>query len=267
MQKIQRIVIIGGGLGGAALTRDLQKRADRFDVTLLSEESYTTFNPMLAEVVGATVFREQVIAPLRETVAKARFVMARAIGIDFTGKRVHCATLKDDMHLDYDQIVLAYGNRARIDLIPGMSEHALVLKTVGDAMHIRNLILRQLARIELETDDSLRQRLGHFVVIGGGFSGVETAGAIMDCVRGINHSYPRVRAHELQVTLLHALDNLLPELLPALGRAALRSLLARGVYVMTNTSAVEISATQVSLDRGGTLMSTTEAVRPTASVR
>ncbi|QBB70415.1 NAD(P)/FAD-dependent oxidoreductase [Pseudolysobacter antarcticus] len=253
MQKKQRIVIIGGGFGGAALTRALQKRADRFDVTLLSEESYTTFNPMLAEVVGATVFPEHVIAPLRETVGKARFVMARVIGIDFTAKRVHCATLKGDTHLDYDQIVLAYGNRARIDLIPGMSEHALVLKTIGDAMHIRNLILRQLARIELETDDSLRQRLGHFVVIGGGFSGVETAGAIMDCVRGINHYYPRVGGHELQVTLLHALDNLLPELPAALGRAALRSLLARGVQVMTNTSAVEISANHVSLDRGGTL--------------
>lgn len=253
MRDKQHIVIVGGGFGGAALTRILQKHGQLFDVTLLSEESYTTFSPMLAEVVGATVFPEHVIAPLRETVGKARFIMGRVFGIDFANKRVHCSTLKGDMPLDYDQVVLAFGNRARVDMIPGMAEHALVLKTIGDAMHIRNLILRQIARIELETDTALRSRLGHFVVIGGGFSGVETAGAIMDCLRGVNHYYPRVAASELKVTLLHNLDTLLPELPPALGRAAERSLIARGVRVMLKTSAMEIDAMSVRLDHGATL--------------
>ena len=257
MQARQHIVIVGGGFGGATLTRALQKHAASLDITLVSEESYTTFNPMLAEVVGATVFPEHVVAPLRETVGKARFVMGRVLGIDLAGKRMRCSTLKGDMDLAYDQLVLAYGNRARIDLIPGMAEHAMVLKTVGDAMHIRNMLLRRLARIELETDPALRRRLGHFVVVGGGFSGVETAGAIMDCLRGINHYYPRVSMDELKVTLLHSPERLLPELPGALGDAAERSLIARGVKVMTMSGVVEIGAESVRLTDGRMLESAT----------
>jgi NADH dehydrogenase len=233
MTSQTRILIVGGGFAGAALTRALHKHTPSASVTLVSEESYTTFNPMLAEVVGATVFPEHVIAPLRETVGQARFVMGRVTNVDFAAKRVACNTLKGDIELDYDQLVLAYGNRARIDLIPGMAEHACVLKTVGDAMHIRNLILRRLARIELETDTDLRQRLGHFVVVGGGFSGVEVAGAIADCVRQIRHYYPRVAADELKVTLLQNIDRLLPELPESLGAAAKKSLMQRGVEVLT----------------------------------
>ena len=74
--------------------------------------------------------------------------------------------------------------RGRI-LLPGLAEHGLALKTVGDAMHIRNTVLRRVARIELESDPAVRRRLGHFVVIGGGFSGVETAGELVDCLRKV----------------------------------------------------------------------------------
>ena len=82
-------------------------------------------------------------------------------------------------------LVLAFGNRARLDLIPGLEENTLPLKTVGDAMHIRNIVLRRVAQIELETDLDVRHPLGHFVVIGGGFSGVETAGELVDCLNSI----------------------------------------------------------------------------------
>ena len=108
--------------------------------------------------------------------------------------------------------MLAFGNRARLDLIPGLAEHALPLKTIGDAMHIRNMVLRRVAQIELETDPAVRRRLGHFVVIGGGFSGVETAGELVDCLRSIRRYYPRVAADELKVTLLQDQPRLLLEL-------------------------------------------------------
>jgi NADH dehydrogenase len=104
-------------------------------------------------------------------------------------------------------------------------------------MHIRNVVLRRLARIELETDPQVRQRLGHFIVIGGGFSGVETAGELVDCLKSIRRYYPRVKEDELKVTLLHDLPRLLPELSEKLGHAAHRSLVARGVVVRTGTRA------------------------------
>jgi NADH dehydrogenase len=252
-----RIVIVGGGFAGANLTRLLQRRATFADVTLVSEESYTTFNPMLAEVVGATVFPEHVVAPLRATVGSARFVMGTVGSVDFLEKRLQCDTLKGNVELQYDHLVLAFGNRARVDLIAGMAEHAVVLKTVGDAMHIRNLVLRRLAQIELESDPALRNCLGHFVVVGGGFSGVEVAGAIADSLREIRRYYPRVAADELKVTLLQSVDRLLVELPPSLGQAAERSLTKRGVEVMTMTGASAITARDVQLNDGRVISAAT----------
>ncbi|HEY2395510.1 MAG TPA: NAD(P)/FAD-dependent oxidoreductase [Rudaea sp.] len=252
-----RIVIVGGGFAGANLTRLLQRRAKFADITLVSEESYTTFNPMLAEVVGATVFPEHVVAPLRATVGRARFVMGTVGSVDFNGKRLQCDTLKGKVELPYDHLVLAYGNRARVDLIAGMSEHAVVLKTVGDAMHIRNLVLRRLAQIELESDPALRRCLGHFVVVGGGFSGVEVAGAVADSLREIRRYYPLVSADELKVTLLQSVDRLLVELPPSLGQAAERSLVKRGVDVMTMTGASAIGARDITLNDGSVLSAAT----------
>jgi NADH dehydrogenase len=153
--------------------------------------------------------------------------------------------------------VLAFGTRARMDLIDGMATHAVVLKTVGDAMHIRNLVLRRLAQIELETDPALRRCLGHFVVVGGGFSGVEVAGALADSLREIRRYYPRVDAGELKVTLLQSVDRLLVELPESLGSAAQRSLLRRGVEVMTMTSAAAVGAREVTLKDGRILAAAT----------
>jgi len=245
-----RIVVIGGGFAGANLTRLLKFQDHRMEVTLVSEDSYTTFNPMLAEVVGATVFPEHVVAPLRQTVGKARFVMGKVGAIDVRARTIRCDTLKGEVELAYDHLVLAFGSRARLDLIPGMADHAVVLKTVGDAMHIRNLVLRRLAQIELESDAALRACLGRFVVIGGGFSGVEVAGAIADALRELRRFYPAVRADELKVTLLQNVDRLLAELPARLGIAAERSLAARGVDVRTMTGATAIAAREVRLDKG-----------------
>jgi NADH dehydrogenase len=252
-----RIVIIGGGFAGANLTRLLQKRAKFADITLVSEESYTTFNPMLAEVVGATVFPEHVVAPLRATVGRARFVMGTVGAVDFANKRLRCDTLKREVEIEYDHLVLAFGNRARVDLIAGMAEHAVVLKTVGDAMHIRNLVLRRLAQIELETDPALRRCLGHFVVVGGGFSGVEVAGAVADSLREIRRYYPGVNTDELKVTLLQSVDRLLVELPKSLGASAERSLVKRGVDVLTMTGASAIGARDVTLNDGRVLSAAT----------
>jgi NADH dehydrogenase len=117
-------------------------------------------------------------------------------------------------------------------------------------MHIRNMVLRRLARIELETDPVLRQELGHFIVIGGGFSGVEVAGELVDCLGSIRRYYPWVKAEELKITVLHGTDRLLPELSPALGRAALASLQSRGVVVHLTSRAVAMTGDGVMLAQG-----------------
>ncbi|HET9642316.1 MAG TPA: NAD(P)/FAD-dependent oxidoreductase [Burkholderiaceae bacterium] len=257
---MNNIVIVGGGFAGTTLARSLERQLpEGHRVVLVSEESYTTFNPMLAEVVGAAVFPEQVVAPIRQMLdaRRSQFVMGRATRVDFERRTVHARTLAGEQEIAFDHLVLAFGTRANIELVPGMKEHALPLKLVGDAMHIRNRVLQRVARIELESDPVERMRLGHFIVIGGGFSGVEVAGGLADFLHSALRYYPRVQPHELKVTVLQDADRLLLELPESLGMSAQRSLMSRGVDVRLKSRAAEVSADGVMLDDGQPLAGAT----------
>jgi NADH dehydrogenase len=266
------IVIVGGGFAGTTLARELQRTLPRSaTLTLISEESYTTFNPMLPEAVGAAIFPEHAVAPIRAMLSPAtRFVMGTVKSINTREKRLHCDTLAGPRTLPYDHLILAFGSRARLDLVPGMALHALPLKTVGDALHIRNVVLRRAARIELESDPLVRRHLGRFIVVGGGFSGVEVAGSLADCLAGIKRYYSRIAPEELGITLLQDIDRLLPELPPRLGLAALKSLRARGVEVLLGARAAEVHDQGVRLSDGlwvsGSTVVCTIGTRPNALV-
>ena len=255
---LKTIVIAGGGFAGTTLARSLEDRVPAgWQVVLLSEESYTTFNPMLAEVVGAAVFPEHVIAPIREMVPATRFIMGRLERVDSAARVLVCSTLAGPLEMAYDHLVLAFGQRANLTIIPGLADHALPLKLVGDAMHIRNRLLQRLAHIELISDDQQRRALDHFVVIGSGFSGVEVAGAVADFIRSAHRHYRRVKADELRVTLLHDMDRLLPELPARLGEAAAQSLRQRGVDVRLGARAAAVGAHGVDLVDGTRLAADT----------
>ena len=255
---VRTLAIIGGGFAGTTLARSLHGRLPAgWQLLLISEESYTTFNPMLPEVVGAGVFPEHVVAPIREMLPGVRFVMGAVSAVDKAARRLTCDTLSGPLDFGYDHLVLALGQRARLDLLPGMAQHALPLKLVGDAMHIRNRVLQALARIELSSDAAQRQALSRFVVIGGGFSGVEVAGALADFVKSASRHYPRTHVEGFQISLLHDGARLLPELPAALGDAAGRSLARRGVQVRCGTRAEHIHADAVALSDGQTLPSAT----------
>ena len=254
MSSDKNIVIVGGGFAGTALARALRRQLPRgHRVVLVSEESYTTFNPMLAEVVGASVFPEHVVAPIRQMLGAgsgSQFVMGRVTAIDTERRSVRANTLAGVQEIAYEQLVLAVGTRANLDLVPGLAQHALPLKLVGDAMFIRNRVLQRLARIELETDSAARRRLGHFIVIGGGFSGVEVAGALADFLRSARCYYPRVGADELKVTVLEFGERLLAELPASLGLAAARSMQSRRIDVRLGSRAAQVSADGVTLADG-----------------
>src|SRR5262245_28913435 len=114
------IVIVGGGFAGTTLARELERDlpADTA-LVLISEESYVTLNPMLPEAVGASVFPEQVVAPIRQILKRGRFIMGRVTAVDRAAKTVACSTLAGAQQIRYDHLVLAFGNRAHLELIPG----------------------------------------------------------------------------------------------------------------------------------------------------
>jgi NADH dehydrogenase len=252
------IAIVGAGFAGTALVRGLEKKTPKdWRILLVSEESYTTFNPMLAEVVGAGIFPEHVIAPVREMIHGTQFIMARVARVDVTQRVLSCETLAGVQDIAYDHLVLACGQRANMDIVPGMAEHALPLKLVGDAMFIRNRILQRLATIEITADQDQRRRTGHFVVVGGGFSGVEVAGAMADFIRSARRFYPRIVDGDTAVTLLHDGERLLPELPSALGDTAAKSLRSRGVTVMLGARAALVEVSAVCLKDGTKLSADT----------
>jgi len=256
------LVIAGGGFAGTTLAQRLMHRLPSgWQLVLLSEESTTTFNPMLAEVVGAAVFPEHVIVPIRALLHGAppsvRFVMGRLMRVDVRAQRLVCDTLAGPREIAYDHLVLAIGQRANLALLPGLAEHALPLKLVGDAMHIRNRVLQRLAHIELTQNADDRRALGRFVVIGGGFSGVEVAGSLADFLRSARRYYRRIGDGELGVTLLHDGERLLPELPARLGDAAAHSLRQRGVDVRLSARAAAVSADAVRLVDGARIASRT----------
>lgn len=261
MTNDKNIVIVGGGFAGTALARALERHLPQgHRIVLVSEESYTTFHPMLAEVVGAAVFPEQVVAPIRQMLGarnSSQFVMGRVTVVDAQRRCVQASTLAGIHEIAYEHLVLAFGTRANLELIPGLAQHALPLKLVGDALFIRNRVLQRVAQIELETDPTVRHRLGHFVVIGGGFSGVEVAGALADFLRGATRYYPRVAAHELKITLIEYGECLLPELPQTLGVAAAQSMRSRGIDVRLTARAVAVDATGVRLADGDSVAAAT----------
>ncbi|MEX3790368.1 NAD(P)/FAD-dependent oxidoreductase [Paraburkholderia sp. BR14374] len=258
MDAEKNIVIVGGGFAGTTLAQALEKALPApYRVVLVSDESYSTFNPMLAEVVGASVFPEQVIVPIRQLLRRTRFIMATVHDVDFERREIHGNTLAGPRRIAFEHLIFAFGTRANLDLIPGMAEHAMPLKLVGDAMFIRNHVLRRLACIELEVDPAVRRRLGHFVVVGGGFSGVEVAGQLADYLHSVKQYYKLVRDDELAVTLLQDANRLLLEMPEALGRMAAEEMMERGIDVRLETRAARVDADCVTLEDGESIAAST----------
>jgi len=232
-----------GGAGGISGTEAVAKAAPDGYTLLLTAPNHT-INAALQAKLPFDTEKDLVPVALVAEVPELLVSHPAAPFADFKGftllvermEPVALIGLLDQYFTAFDEIVARHGLEK--------------LKTIGDAMHIRNTVLRRVAQIELESDPVVRRRLGHFVVIGGGFSGVETAGELADCLCSIRRFYPRVAADELKVTLLQDQSRLLVELSERLGLAAHRSLAARGVDVRIGARAAFVSERAVALSGG-----------------
>lgn len=236
-----RILILGGGFAGVEAARYLDrtaaKRAD-VEVTLVSRENFSLFTPMLHEVVASDLEPGDICNPLRKLLRRVTVLNGEIETIDLIARRVTILYGVRELRreLQFDYLVLALGAETNYFGIPGVAEQALGIKTLRDAVILRNGVIAMLEAASVEPDPQRRKRLLSFVVAGGGFAGVETVGAINDLARESLKHYERIDPRDVRVTLIHAGQLILPELGQALGEYAQEKLRQRLVEIKLNTN-------------------------------
>lgn len=246
----KNFVIIGGGFAGVQLAASMEKKLpSEWTIYLLSKTNFVTYNPLLPEVVGASVLPGHVQAPIRLMVKRTRIRMVTVERIDFENRKVFYHN-SEPGELAFDQLVFASGVAANMKIMEGLEQHALPLKTVGDALYIRNAIVERLEEATIHPDPVRRKALTSFVVIGGGFSGVEVAGEMEDFLSAAVRFYKNVTREDCRITLLHSSDCLLPELSQKLGKKVESIFTKRHIDVRLNTRASKIEHEKVVLSTG-----------------
>jgi NADH dehydrogenase len=241
------LVIVGGGFAGVYTARNLQKRLPpRWEIILFSQENHFIFTPLLGDVVGSSINPMHVVWPVRQMVRHATCRTAPLTSVDLARQVVEYLTPKGERAVQpFDQLVLACGSALNLDIIPGMAAHGWPLKTMGDALMLRNHLIGQLERAEVETTAEARRRLLSMAVVGAGFSGVEVAGEIPDLLRASCRFYRNVQASDIRVTLLEGRERILPELPEKLSAFAHGKMTKNGVTIRTR--AVVRAATETGL--------------------
>ena len=235
-----RIVIVGGGFGGVYTAIALEKllgHGPEAEIALISKENYLTFQPMLPEVISGSIGLVDTITPIRRLCRSTHLYTRTVERIDLERRRVIATSGfgSRPFELDYDHLVVALGNVTSFTGQPGLAEHALPFKYLGDALALRNRAIQALEEADTEPSPEARRALLTFVVAGGGFSGVEAVAELNDFVRAAAKSFRHVDPAEIRVVLLHAQGLILPELPRTLAEFAQKILLRRGVEIRLNT--------------------------------
>jgi len=252
--SVKSVVSLGGGFGGVAAALAFEKLlpCTGVKVTLVSRENFITFTPMLHEVAASDLDMTHIVNPVRKLLKKVDFLHAEVCGVDLAKKEVLFAHGGDGhTHaLSYDHLVVALGSTTNFFGIPGLAERALTMKTLGDAIELRNRLIEHLEEADTECASGVRSPLLTVVVAGGGFAGVETIAGVNDFVRESLRFYPHVPEEAVRMVVVHPGPVLLPELSEKLGRYAGQLLTKRGVEVRLGARVKALTADGVALADG-----------------
>jgi NADH dehydrogenase len=253
----KRIVILGGGFAGMRVAEYLEEQLGGSAlITLVSDTNALLFTPMLSEVAGSSLEPSHITTPLRSSLHTTRFIRARVAGIDLAAHRVSlepgAAGMGEDRReeIPYDHLVLALGAVSNYLGMANLEKFSFNFKTLLDAIRIRNHVIEMFERADREPDRSLRKPILTFVIAGGGFAGIELAGALNDFARGILADYPSLHQEELSVTVVHSRERILPELTKSLAHYAQKRMEDRGVAFRLNTRLTDAHPGVVVLSEG-----------------
>ncbi|MCB8961029.1 MAG: NAD(P)/FAD-dependent oxidoreductase [Ardenticatenales bacterium] len=230
----QRVVIVGGGYAGVAAAQALEKELDKHPevaIYLISQNNYLIHTPMLSEVSASSVNAQNISPTLRSFFHRVQVIQGDVAGVDLAAGQLQLTadTRSAEKTLSFDQLIMAVGSVPNFFGNESIAQNAFTLKSLDDAVLIRNQIIDMFERADLEPDPAQRRQLLTFVVAGGGFAGVELLGGINDFARGICAFYPNVHPADLRTVLVHSRDRILPELSEKLGKFAQEKLAERGV--------------------------------------
>jgi NADH:quinone reductase (non-electrogenic) len=257
----KRILILGGGFAGLYVAMELEKtlaRDPHVEVTLVNRENFFLFTPMLHEVAASDLDLTTIVNPVRKMLKRVNFFAGEVESIDLPRKQVVVSHGFDHHHhsLGYDHLVVGLGSITNFYSLPGLEQRALTMKSLGDAMALRNHLIAHLEEADSECC-VVKHPLLTFVVAGGGFAGVETVAGLNDLVRDALASYPHLTERMLRVVLVHTGAVILPELGEKLGAYAQKKLGERGVEVRVNTSVKGVTERGVELSDGTIIESNT----------
>jgi NADH:ubiquinone reductase (H+-translocating) len=239
------VVIIGAGFGGLQAAQSLAQSGK--DVLLIDRHNYHTFVPLLYQVATAQLEPEHIIYPARTIIRRARrrhFLLAEVEQIDFSAQIIKT----NRAEIEYDFLVIATGSKAQYLGVPGAEEHAFSMRSIEQAVALRDRVLECFEAASIESDPVRRQQLLTFVIIGGGATGTEVAGAFAELLRSrIRHEYPTLNLREVKLFLVQSGDRLLSELPPKLGIYTQKYLRNLGVEIRLSTRIYRITPDAVLL--------------------
>ncbi len=253
-----RVVVVGGGFAGAAVARRLGRLVPGADVRLVAPDDYSLYLPLLPQVAAGVVPPPATVVPLTRRLPATTLVPGRVVGADLDARRVVVRSITGEQEvLAYDRLVLAPGSVTKIIDVPGLREYGRGCKTLAEAEFLRDHVLAQLEVANASTDPSERERRCRFVVVGGGYTGVETAANLQLMTQALVPRFHRLDPSLLRWHVVQHASELMPGLGTRLGEDTAAVLRSRGVEVDLGTSLVEIDDCSARLSDGRTLQTST----------
>ncbi|MFC4534268.1 NAD(P)/FAD-dependent oxidoreductase [Sphaerisporangium dianthi] len=263
-QKAKHILIVGGGYVGLYTGLRLQRllrnelRSGRVRITIVSPQSYMTYQPFLPEAAAGNLSPRHVVAPLRRVLSKVRILNGKVTKVHHANKSVTFEPgTGPSKEIDYDILVMAAGSISRTLPIPGLTDAAIGFKSVGEAVALRNRVLALFDRADSTDDEQVRRRALTFVVVGAGFAGVEALAELEDMARDAVRYYDTLSEDDLRWVLVEASDRILPEVGPEMGKWTLEELRARGIDIKMRTLLESCEGGHVALSDGDRFESAT----------
>ena len=252
---MKRILVLGGGFAGVECCLKLESyfRANsEIEITLISEDNFILFTPMLPQVASGTIETRHIVTPIRTLIKKIKFYEGKIKYVDPHGKSVALYGTNENrgMLIHYDFLVVALGSKTNFFGMKNVEEHSYQMNTINDAILLRNRIIDLMEQAENETDPILRKALLRIVIVGGGFAGVETAGELNDFISDVSEYYPSIDETDVKVTLIEASTEILNGFPQKLARFAKDKLVERGINVILDAGVTSFDGKEVLLKSG-----------------